>query len=60
MTALRNLFDYQRFAGNARLGEMIRHAEEKYASRIDFEILEFVSAAGDPEMLQKQTDPSDK
>lgn len=49
---LSQLFDYQRFAGNAALQEVIDSVHERYSSsvrRLDPESLFQVSAAGSPE-----------
>lgn len=56
MAALRNFFDYQRFAGNARLSEMIRNTESSYSEKISFFDLELVSAAGVLEIDQNKKD----
>jgi hypothetical protein len=54
MAALRDMFDFQRFSGNEKLCSMIRRAEEHSGSRLSFEDLDFVNAAGTPDMLQKK------
>ncbi len=54
MAALRDMFDFQRFSGNEKLCSMIRRAEEHSESRLSFEDLEFVNAAGTPNMLHKK------
>ena len=54
MTALRDMFDFQRFSGNEKLCSMIRRAEEHSGSRLSFEDLDFVNAAGTPDILQKK------
>ena len=42
-----NLFDFQRFKQNARLGNIIQDVEDRYASTISDNDLEWVSAAGE-------------
>ena len=54
MAALRDMFDFQRFSGNEKLCSMIRRAEEHSGSRLSFEDLDFINAAGTPDMLQKK------
>ena len=54
MAALRDMFDFQRFSGNEKLCSMIRRAEERSGSRLCFEDLQLVNAAGTPDMLQKK------
>ena len=54
MAALRDMFDFQRFSGNEKLCSMIRRAEEHSGSRLSFDDLDFVNAAGTPDMLQKK------
>lgn len=44
---LRELFDYQRFAGNKRLSALTERAEFSHAESLSDDDLEFVSAAGD-------------
>lgn len=56
MATLRDIFDFQRFSGNERLSDMILRTEERYDSRISFDDLEFVNAAGTPDMLRKKND----
>ena len=48
MRNLRNIFDYQRFEGNARLSDMIARTEAKYLGRVALEedALSFLNAAG--------------
>ena len=48
------MFDFQRFSGNEKLCSMIRRAEEHSGSRLSFEDLEFVNAAGTLDMLHKK------
>ena len=54
MAALRDMFDFQRFSGNEKLCSMIRRAEEHSGSRLSFDDLESVNAAGTPNMLHKK------
>lgn len=49
---LKKLFDYQRFAKNPRLEQMINAAEGAVTELSD-EDLFFVNAAGEPEMMVK-------
>ena len=56
MAALRDMFDFQRFSGNEKLGSMIRRTEERYGTKLCFDDLELVNAAGTPDMLQKKKD----
>ena len=51
MAALRDMFDFQRFSGNEKLCSMIRRAEEHSGSRLSIDDLDFVNAAGTPDML---------
>ena len=44
---LRELFDYQRFAGNKRLSALIERAEGVRAELLSDDDLEYVNAAGD-------------
>lgn len=45
---LANLFDFQKFAQNSRLSEMISQTEAKYnIKELSDDELEFVNAAGD-------------
>ena len=45
---LKAMFDYQKFARNPRLEAMLSEAEERYDSSVSDDMLELVSAAGDP------------
>ena len=54
MAALRDMFDLQRISGNEKLCSMIRRAEEHSGSMLSFDDLDFVNAAGTPDMLQKK------
>ena len=44
---LKNLFDYQKFRGNARLEAMLADVEQRYGNAISDDDLSAVSAAGD-------------
>ena len=44
---LRELFDYQRFAGNKRLAALIERAEGVQSKSLSDDDLEYVNAAGD-------------
>lgn len=46
---LRNLFEYQRFENNSRLGRMIAETEKRYYSELSDDDLFLVSAAGEIE-----------
>ena len=54
MASLKDLFDYQKFAGNSRLEVMIRDTESRYGSKLSIDDLELVSAAGTPDQIQQQ------
>lgn len=56
MASLKDLFDYQKFAGNSRLEAMIRDTESRYGSKMDLDDLEFINAAGTPESIRQQED----
>ena len=51
---LKDLFEYQKFAGNSRLEAMIKDTESRYGSKLGIDDLELVSAAGTPEQIEKQ------
>ena len=53
---LRQMFDFQRFAGNRRLEELIRQAEDSYAKALSDEDLGLVNAAGDPGARHRKKD----
>ena len=49
--ALKRLFDYQRFADNKRIADMIADTESRYnAVPLSDDMLELVSAAGEADM----------
>ncbi len=56
MASLKDMFDYQKFSGSSRLEEMIRETESRYPRRLSLDELEFVNAAGVPDMLRKKDD----
>ena len=54
---IRNLFDFQRFAGNARLGRLISETESRYRNNDNIVMLsdrdlEMVNAAGEIDVLR--------
>ena len=54
---LKQLFDYQKFAGNRELQQVIDSVHAKYAVReLDFSEMEMVSAAGVPKLPVKKKD----
>ena len=54
---LRQLFDYQKFAGNRELQSVIDSVHAKYAKReLNFDEMEVVSAAGVPQLPNKNKD----
>ena len=51
------MFDYQKFAGNRELQQVIDSVHAKYAMReLDLSDMEMVSAAGIPELPEKEKD----
>ena len=51
---LKRLFDYQRFANNKRIADMIADTESRYnAAPLSDDILELVSAAGEADIQGK-------
>ncbi len=46
---MRQLFDFQRFAGNERLEILIKQAEASYERALSDEDMGLVNAAGEPE-----------
>lgn len=48
MAALKDLFDYQRYSANEKLGSMIRETERRYRVELDDSELDSVNAAGIP------------
>ncbi len=61
---LKRLFDYQRFANNKRIADMIADTESRYnAAPLSDDMLELVSAAGeadDQSKLKKDGDTDDE
>ncbi len=54
---LKNLFDFQKFEGNSDLQSVIDSVHSRYAVReLSMEEMEWVSAAGIPEIKNKQDD----
>lgn len=53
---LRQLLDFQRFAGNKRLDAFIKQAEESYEQALSDEEIGLVNAAGDSEIRYKKKD----
>ena len=53
---LRQMFDFQRFAGNGRLEELIRQAEDSYAKALSDVDLGLVNAAGVPGARHRKKD----
>ena len=73
MATLRDLFDYQKFADNARMGELIRDTENRYdmtgadadpkkkdssfRQSLSSSELKYINAAGIPEIWQANAEP---
>ena len=54
---LKKLFDFQKFAGNRELQQVIDSVHAKYAVReLDLSDMEMVSAAGMPELPEEKKD----
>ena len=54
---LKNLFDFQKFEGNADLQSVIDSVHSRYTVReLNLEEMEWVSAAGIPEIRNKKDD----
>lgn len=53
------LFDFQKFSGNARLNKMIADTEMRYDNMLSDDELEWVNAAGVLIPLKKQEDEPD-
>ena len=54
---LKQMFDYQKFAGNRELQQVIDSVHAKYAVReLDLSDMEMVSAAGISELPEKKKD----
>ena len=57
---LKQLFDYQRFAGNHELQQVIDSVHAKYAAKeLALDEMEMVSAAGVTELSDKKKDRED-
>ena len=54
------LFDFQRFAGNAALDEVIADTESRYDYELSDEDLEAVNAAGEPVFPKSLEDKPDE
>ncbi len=54
MNRLKDIFDFQKFAGNERLAALISDTESRYSSVLSLEDLEFVNAAGNPDAVGKK------
>lgn len=48
---LRQLFDFQRFAGNKKLHDLIQDTESRYSRSLSEDELTYVNAAGVPSMM---------
>ncbi len=57
---LRTLFDFQRFAGNKDLEEVISETESHYGRALSDDELSYVSAAGVPSMMNIRESDKDK
>lgn len=58
---LEKMFDYQKFAGNRELQQVIDSVHAKYAMReLSLDDLSMVNAAGIPELLNTQKEKGDK
>ena len=58
-TALRRLFDYQKFERSRALQTVIDNVHTRYAAReLDLNEMDFVAAAGLPETLKAKNDGS--
>ena len=53
---LRQLFDFQRFAGNERLEILIKQAEASYERALSDEDMGLINAAGDPGARHRKKD----
>lgn len=51
---LKQLFDFQRFTGNKRLDSIIKQAETSYGRILSDEEMEWVNAAGEPQVRRKK------
>ncbi len=48
---LRYLFDFQKFAGNKKLNDLIQDTDTRYTRSLSDEELSYVNAAGIPAMM---------
>ena len=53
---LKGLFDFQAFAGNAKLANVIENVERHYANVLSDDELSYVNAAGNPHPQPEDTD----
>ena len=51
---IKNMFEYQRFRGNSKLASLIADTEARFDAALSDDDLEFVSAAGMPEMNEDE------
>ena len=51
---IKNMFEYQRFSGNSKLASLIADTEARFDAAISDDDLEFVSAAGMPELNEDE------
>lgn len=51
---IKNMFEYQRFSGNSKLASLIADTEARFDAALSDDDLEFVSAAGMPEMNEDE------
>ncbi len=60
MARLTDLFDYQKFIGNPKLAAVIGETRGRCAGRaLSTQELEYVSAAGDPELFERIDGPEE-
>ncbi len=58
---LKRLFDFQKFEGNKELQSVIDSVHARYAVReLDLDEMDFVSAAGNPDLPAKNKDQEKK
>lgn len=51
---IKNMFEYQRFSGNSKLASLIADTEARFDAALSDDDLEFVSAAGMPELNEDE------
>lgn len=56
---LKLLFDFQKFSGSKRLAKMIEDTEKRYGGALTDDVLEEVSAAGEPFLPNRRKGVSD-